>query len=398
VSTTTILALAPVAISLAIYLFMEVMFFVALARAKRSGPPAPSRAPVVSILKPLAGKDDDLDANLASFAGLDYPCFELRLGVASHEDPAYEAARRFLARHPRARAQIVLTDADAATNPKVAQLIGLEAQAKGEILVVSDSNVRVPPHYLWDLVRLLEDRRVGLVTNVFAGTGERTLGAALENLQIGALVAPGIIACDTLSRRPLTVGKSMAMRKRDLAMLGGFAQVGRVLAEDHALGRLFLAAELEIRTSLVAVENRNVDTSVRRTIERHSRWAKMRRTIAPFPFALEPLASPLAIALLAFALHPSRAQAAMVVVAATIQTAGGFVSARAIRGTWLAWHYLPLEIVRTGVAFGCWAAAWISRRVSWRGHAFVLGAGSEISPAPSRSLAARVFRRRPRAA
>jgi ceramide glucosyltransferase len=87
-----------------------------------------------------------------------------------------------------------------------------------------------------------------------------------------------------------------------------------------------------------------------------------------------------------------------VVVAATIQTVGGFVSTRAIRGTWLAWHYVPLEVVRTIVALGCWATAWISRRVSWRGHAFVLGAGSEISPAPSRSFAARVFRRRPRAA
>jgi ceramide glucosyltransferase len=393
VSTTTILALVPVAIALAVYLFMEVVFFVALARARRGPRPVASRAPVVSILKPLAGRDDDLDRNLASFAELDYPSFELLFGVASYEDPAYEAARRFLARHPRAQARVVLTDPDAATNPKVAQLIGLEARAKGEVVVVSDSNVRVPPHYLWDLVRLLEDAKVGLVTSVFAGTGERTLGAALENLQIGALVAPGIIACDALSSRPLTVGKSMAMRKRDLTTLGGFAQVGRVLAEDHALGRLFLAADLEIRTSLVAVENRNVDTGVRRTIERHSRWAKMRRTIAPLPFALEPLAQPLAIALLAFAAHPSRAQAAAVIFAALLQTAGGFLSTRAIRGTWLAWHYLPLEVVRTMVALGCWATAWVSRRVSWRGHAFVLGAGSEITPAPARSFLRRLRRR-----
>jgi ceramide glucosyltransferase len=397
VSTTTILALVPVAIAFAVYLLMEVLFFIALARARRRVPPAPTRAPVVSILKPLAGWDDDLDTNLASFAALDYPSFELLFGVASATDPAYDAARRFLARHPRARAKIVITDPDAATNPKVAQLIGLEARAKGEVLVVSDSNVRVPPAYLWDLVRLLEDGRVGLATSVFAGTGERSLGAALENLQIGALVAPGIVACDALSRRPLTVGKSMAMRKRDLALLGGFRQVGRVLAEDHALGRLFLDAGKEIKTSLVTVENRNVDAGVRRTIERHSRWAKMRRAIAPSAFALEPLASPLAVALATFALHPSRAQAAAVIVAAAVQTAGGFLSVRALRGTWLAWHYVPLEVVRTVVALGCWATAWVSRRVSWRGHAFVLGAGSEIAPASSRSFA-RLFRRRPRAA
>ena len=70
----------------------------------------------------------------------------------------------------------------------------LDAASNGEVTVISDANVRVARSYLWSLVNELERRGDGggLVTSVVAGTGERTLGAALENLQLGALVGdPG---------------------------------------------------------------------------------------------------------------------------------------------------------------------------------------------------------------
>jgi len=345
------------------------------------------RAPRVTIFKPLAGVDDDLEANLASFAALDYPGFEVLFGVASPSDPAFAAARRFVELHPDVHARVVITDPDAALNPKVAQLVGLEARAVGEVLVVSDSNVRVQKDYLWSLVRHLEDPNVGLVTSLFAGTGEQTLGAALENLQLGAVVAPGVVACDVLSRtlgtRPLTVGKSMAMRKRDLAVFGGFHRVGEVLAEDHVLGRVFREAGMELRTALETIENRNVTGGLRRTFERHTRWAKMRRAISPGAFLFEPALSPLAMATMMAVLVPTRAQIVACLVALGVQTAAGLLAVRALRGRALPWYYAPLEIVRTYVALACWANALASRRVSWRCHAFVLGKDSVLHAAPA---------------
>jgi len=55
--------------------------------ARRSPPQKTARRPLVSILKPLAGLDDELAENLASFAALDYPAFEIILGeeVSSRE-------------------------------------------------------------------------------------------------------------------------------------------------------------------------------------------------------------------------------------------------------------------------------------------------------------------------
>ena len=72
--------------SAATYLTMVSGFVAAMSR--RRSRPALKSTPRVSILKPLAGGDDELEVNIASFAKLDYPDYEILFGVASIEDPA----------------------------------------------------------------------------------------------------------------------------------------------------------------------------------------------------------------------------------------------------------------------------------------------------------------------
>jgi ceramide glucosyltransferase len=372
------IALAMTAVSLALYAATMTIFIGAVMRRRSRPPPSLNRAPRVSILKPLSGQDDDLDANLESFADIDYPSFEILLGVASASDAACPAARRFIGRHPKLDVRLVYTDPDAAVNPKVAQLIGLDRASTGDVYVISDSNVRVRSGYLWSLVAELSDPRVGMVTSLFSGEGERTLGAALENLQICASTAPGYVAANAVLTRQLTVGKSMAVRRRDLAELGGFTPVGAVLAEDHALGRRFLDAGFLVRTSLFAVENRNVACGVARTVERHTRWSKMRRALFPAGFFVEPVLTPVIVASWGAVLVPDRRTAAALGVCWLLQTVSALAAVRVLRGRWLAWWYAPLEVVRSYLMFFCWVRAVVSRRIEWRGHAFTLTRGSVI--------------------
>jgi ceramide glucosyltransferase len=376
------IALAVTTLSLSLYGTMMVLFARAmLSRQRMTVRRDALRAPRVSILKPLAGCDDDLDENLESFARIDYPGFEILLGVADAGDPAYGRARAFAARHPELDVKVAITDPEAANNPKVAQLVGLEALASGRIYVVSDSNVRVPPGYLWSIVNELEDPRVGMVWNVFAGEGERTLGAALENLQICVSTTPGLIAVNSVSHRSLVVGKSMAVRPEDLAGVGGFTSVGDVLAEDHVLGRRFRDAGFIIRTSLDVVENRNTACSLARTIDRHTRWAKLRRALSPQGFALEPVMTPIVVASVGLLAAPSPRTAAMFVLTCGLQTVVAMLAVRLLRGRALPWWYAPLEIVRSYALLGCWLRACVSRRIAWRGHPFTLLPGSVIVPA-----------------
>jgi hypothetical protein len=109
----------------------------------------------------------------------------------------------------------------------------------------------------------------------------------------------------------------------------------------------------------------------------------MRRGIHPAAFAAEPLLVPLCVALIVAAVAPSKVAWAAVLVCAAVQTACAWIAMRLLRGRALRWYYAPLEVFRAFVVLFCWARACVSRRIDWRGHPFVVGRDSEISPAPA---------------
>jgi ceramide glucosyltransferase len=367
-------ALVSVVVSFVAYGVVHVLFLV----GTRSRPRAEVQARPVSILKPLAGADDDLEANLESFACLrgDY---EVLLGVASVLDPARAIAERVVRRHPDLF-RLVATDGRAAMNPKVAQLVGLAREASGELLVVSDSNVRVRPDYLDRVLEASAGDRVGLVSCLVAGAGERTVGAALENVLQSAHVAPGIAAAYALTGRAITIGKSLAISRTALDRVGGFEAFSGVLAEDHALARRVSKAGLEVRIVTTPVENVNATCSIRRSLERHGRWAKIRRAMVPSGFAFELLLNPIAVATVALALHPSRVQAVLLAVALVVQTLLSRSRIARLRGKAPALRYAPVEVLASYLLLFSWLRACVSRRVVWRGHPFRIGAETALTP------------------
>jgi ceramide glucosyltransferase len=373
----TVATVLPTAVSASLYAGVHTTFLLEI--LARRPVPLPSLRPWVSILKPVAGADEELFENLASFAALDYPAYELLIGVASPVDPAVPVVEAFLAAHPALPARLILTrPAPAGHNPKVAQLLELTQKARGSVLVVSDANVRVPRTYLRTLVDRLLRPGVGLVSSVIVGGGERSLGAALENAQLGAFIAPAVVSAPRFGR-PITVGKSMAMRREDLERAGGWESVARVLAEDDVIGQRFHALGFGVEVCATPVENRNVTTPLMRMIERHSRWAKMRRAVTPTCFALEPVLAPLLIAAITAMVLPSALAARVVLAALGLQVAGALLS-HTLLGARRPLLLAALEPLRVAVAFACYGLAVASRRVSWRGNLFTLAAGSRLVP------------------
>ena len=327
--------------------------------------------PPVSILKPLCGADAGLRQNLASFFRQDHPSFELVFGVVSARDPALAVVRELQAAHPQVRSRIIVHAGEGALNPKVDNLLGILPGATHDLVLVSDSNVRAPSHYVRELASLYARERAALVTNLFAGVGEDSLGAALENVQLSGFCAAGI-ALPTLLGDPLLVGKSALFSRRRLERLGGLRRLSDVLAEDFVMGKTFAHAGGRIVVAPTVLENVTHSMTVRAMLARQLRWAMMRFRLRPLAAVLEPVVSPLALLPAALLLLGPWGIAWAAVLLA-LRDLGGWL---ALRGS--ARWYLPILLapLRELLVLGVWCVAPLKQHVSWRGKRFRLGAGT----------------------
>ncbi|MBV9495096.1 MAG: glycosyltransferase, partial [Acidobacteria bacterium] len=194
-----------------------------------------SPTPFVSILKPLCGHDDELEENLASFAALRGVSYEVICSIADPHDPALIALDRVMLAHPAAPFRVVIGGDEnlERANRKVARLIAAAKIARGEVLLVSDSNVRVEPDDVARTMEIFRDPRVGCVSNLFTGAQAETFGATIESLHLLSFVVTGAVAA-AFGGVPCVVGKSMAITRKALSAIGGFEAFGNVLAEDQA--------------------------------------------------------------------------------------------------------------------------------------------------------------------
>lgn len=376
-----LIALALVALSgVSIVLFtLGLIAFVAHLRRRPPTLPDAELAPV-SILKPVKGLEEDLEGNLRTFFVQDYPAaFEIVFASGDPNEPAFEVARRVAAEHPHVPVRFVVGDPRIGLNPKVNNLELAMSHAQHDLVLQSDANVRVRPDYLRRVVSELSAERASLLTSMVVGVGEDSVGAALENLQLGAFIAPAQAFALRFFGITCVVGKSMLLRKRELESLGGLRLVANVLAEDYVLGRAYQKAGLKVVLSGTAVENVNCDIPVERFIARHARWLKMRAVISIPGFVADFGANPVMVSLLAFAASGFQPLygAAVVAIAAAKTVAHGYMLSRT-RGAPMRLKHLLLSPLKDVLIGAVIPYAAISRSVEWRGVRLRLGLGSVL--------------------
>jgi ceramide glucosyltransferase len=344
--------------------------------------PVPTAWPGISILKPLCGADDALEENLASFMALPYDgTYEVVLGVKSAEDTAYPLACEAVRRWPH-RVRLVLQRGEAGFNPKVNQLVCLARAARHDLFVVSDSNIRVPEGYLLDIAGHLGRPGVGCVTHPVAGNGHKSLGALLDNLHLGGTIAPGMVSAQRVLKKDLVVGKSMALFRHDLDLLGGFASVANVLAEDHVLGNR-LAQELgaAVAVSSLPVWNIAVEKSVGSFFQRYLRWSVTHRTAMTFPaYLAESLLNPIPLAVIGFALRPGPGAAATLLACAVLKPALDSVAFSRLRHELFSWRAFGAGWVKDALLFATWVHGLFARTVLWRGNRLRVLPGGGLAP------------------
>jgi len=257
------------------------------------------RYPKVSILKPIKAIDNGFEENLSTFLTLDYPNYEVLIGLDNCAKGAKEALGNILMKYPDAKVRIYERKGRSFFNPKIEMLSLLERHARGKLYWVADANTRVEKFTLKKLVSEYLVKGSKIVYSPITGTGSRTFASAMENAYLNYFVSGSIVAAKCLAGQHIIVGKSMLIEREALEEFGGFRYFRKYLAEDFMMGKEFADRGMSVSTNYVWVTNYVSNSTVSSFAERMARWAKLRFHINPVIYVLEIVSNPLGLAVFA---------------------------------------------------------------------------------------------------
>jgi ceramide glucosyltransferase len=375
-----IVAATGTASSLLFYLLSAVSLrsFLKSSRRQESLAPVPEKQlPPVSILKPLKGIDPEIWQNFCSHAEQDYPQFELIFGVSDPADPAIEVVRRLQARYPKVAIELIMCDRVLGTNIKISNLAQMLPAAHHEVLLVNDSDIRVPRNYLRKVIPALADPSVGMSTCLYRAVAGPTLGSRLEALGISTDFIPGVLCARVLENGlHFGLGSTLAFRRADLANIGGFETLLDYLADDYELGRRIAASGKRLELSSVAVATFLPAYNLTEYLQHQLRWSRTIRTSRRWGYAglLCTFGLPWALVTL---LAARGAAWAWILFVATIamRLAVGMATALRVLNDRQIFRDLFLLPLRDFMAPFIWAGGFIGNRIHWRGDVFVLKEG-----------------------
>lgn len=357
-------------------------------RKKLNEPPLPeSDLPPVSILKPLKGVDPEIWESFCSHCEQDYPQFQLIFGVSDPGDPAIEVVRKLKAKYPNLPIDLIVCDRVLGANIKVSNLVQMLPAARHELLLINDSDIRVPSDYLRKVITPLRDASVGLVTCLYRGVAGPTLGSRLEALGIGTDFVPGVLSAKFLEKGlHFGLGSTLAFRRRDLEAIGGFEPLLDYLADDYELGRRIASTGKKVEPSDATVTTFLPAYSLRQFFQHQLRWSRTIRDARRWGYAglLFTFGLPWALLTLVAARGAAWAWGLFVLTFAARLAVGLGTAVLVLRDEQVIRNIVLLPL-RDLIAPLVWAASFTGNRIHWRGEVFDLKDGrlTIAKPAPA---------------
>lgn len=328
--------------------------------------------PGVSILKPIYGADDEFYRAIRSHAMLDYPRFEILFGIRNLEDTAIPHIERLQKEFPNIPIGITRCHTTTA-NGKVGALIDLSREARYEVRVVNDSDIRVEPDYLKRIVPPLADTRIGLVTCLYRATA-RSFPTTLEALGIATDFAPSTLVARLFGVNDFGLGSTLCFRAADLERIGGFETIADYIADDYLLGKRLSQAGHRIHLSRFVVETHLGSTSWREVWNHQVRWARTIRVSGGPGYYGLPLTNATLAAGLGVWLGWWQAAAGLLILRAAVGLSSGVAILRdPLTARW--WWLMP---VRDLLGLAVWIAGLAGSEVVWRGRKFRLSSRGKL--------------------
>ena len=251
-------------------LVYSLLSIVAAFRYLRERPPELVSPEPISILKPLYGLDDGLEHNLRTFFEQDYPAFEILFAVREKDDPAFGIVDKLQREFPHVPVRLVVTGEPPYPNAKVFSLDQMLAVAKNDLVVMSDSDIRVASNLLRVVAAEFQDVCLGIATCPYRTVAGKSVWSRLEATGLNTDFLSGILVARMLEGMKFAVGATIIARRGALQAIGSFDRLKEYLAEDFVMGKF--AAEWLRRDSIC---------SCRRAPHRQHRSDRQHRTSAP---------------------------------------------------------------------------------------------------------------------
>ena len=341
--------------------------------------PDPEFHPPVSNLKPIRGLDPEAYENLASFCRQDYPDYEIVFCIDSDDDAVISVIDRLKANFPERSIRVLYGSGRVATNDKVAKLARLVDEAAHEVVVISDSDVRVQPDYLRQVAAPLRDPKIGAVTCFYTPTEIHTFTDHLQTAGMTSDFYAGVLVAWQLDGIKFALGTTIATTKAHLAGFGGYASIENQPADDLLVGRLIAEQGYEVVLLPYVIETVPDYHSMRALFYKRLRWLVVMRHVRPSGHLGLLLTQGLPWSIAAVMIHPSPAIA--------LAYLGTYCFLR-VAMTWTIgihglkqprfWKQMPLIPLWDALAFFIWLASFLRKSIRWRGADYYIREGKLV--------------------
>lgn len=339
----------------------------ALLRLRRPARPRAALGLGVSVLRPLCGVENHIEAALASCFRLDHPRHELIFCVESPDDPVIPLVRRAIAAHPEREALLLIGTDRISGNPKLNNVVKGWRAARHDWILMSDSNVLLPPDGLDRLVAAW-DGRTAFVCSPPVGIAGEGAGGQLEMAFLNTYQARWQLAVDMLGIG-FVQGKNILMRRSELEAVGGIAALAAEAAEDAACTKIARRHARDVHLVDRPFFQPLGYRSLRAGWQRQLRWARLRRGSFPLLFAAEILSG----AFMPTALHAGLAAAGSLPwsgLGLLLCAWYGVEAALAGAFRWpLSWTSPLFWMARDLLLPALWLGGWTGSSFTWRGNA-----------------------------
>ncbi len=335
-------------------------------------------APPVSLFKPLHGAEPDLESHLCTFFEQDYPGpFEVLFCARDLRDAGMEAARRAAARYPHVPVRFLAVEGPPFVNAKVSSLERMEVFAQHEIFIISDSDVRVTPAYLREVVSDFRDPEVGAVTCLYRGVAEHGVWAKLEAAGMSVEMTAGVLAANLVEGMQFLLGPTMGVRRAAVRRMGGFGKLGPYCSDDFLLGNWVAALGYKVVLSRHVIDHIVLNLTFLTSMKHQIRWMKSTRFSRPKGHFGTGLTFSVPFGLLGFAAagawgHPA-AGALLLIYSVLNRMALAVLLSRSIVQERTILRSMLLYPVRDLMGFLFWAGSYSGGTILWRGRLYRLG-------------------------